>query len=109
MSAETYAAKARKHWTKWLPQMTADLKKADKFNAALQTAGKNAQRMVLELMEQGYQQTEAEEVALAQYVFLKPEQGAGLTDWETQELDELERQYRAQMAEPSDPDQPSLL
>lgn len=108
MSAETYAAKARKHWTKWLPKMTADLKKADKFNAALQTAGKNAQRMALELMAQGYQQSEAEEVALAQYVFLKPEQGAGLTDWETQELDELERQYRVQMSEPKDPEQPDL-
>lgn len=108
MSAETYAAKARKHWTKWLPKMTAELKKADKFNAAVQTAGKNAQKTVLELMQQGYQQSEAEEVALAQYVLLKPEDDAGLTDWEAKELAELEAQYQAQMRETPDPEQPTL-
>lgn len=108
MSAETYAAKARKHWTKWLPKMTAELKKADKFNAAVQTAGKNAHKTVLELMQQGFQQAEAEEVALAQYVLLKPEPDAGLTDWEAKGLAELEAQYQAQMRETPDPEQPTL-
>jgi hypothetical protein len=49
----------------------------------------------LELMAQGYQPHEAEEVVLAEYILLAPEPGAELADWEVEEEAELEREYRA--------------
>lgn len=97
MSAQTYQAMARRHWTKWLPKKVAELKAEGQLEAALQTAGKLAQAKVLELMEQRYQQHEAEEVALAEYVLLRPEAGAGEEPWETEELAKLEREYRRMM------------
>ena len=48
-------------------------------------------------MEQGFRQHEAEEVALSQYVLLKPEPEAELEPWERKELAQLESQYRKQM------------
>lgn len=97
MSATTYQAKARKHWATWLPQKVASLKAAGELEQALQTAGKEAAKMVAELMGQGFQQHEAEEVALAEFVLLKPEPEANLEPWERKELAMLERQHRPQM------------
>lgn len=97
MSAQTYAAKARAHWTKWLPAKVAELKAAGELEGTLQAAGRLAQAKVLELMGQGYRQHEAEEVALAEYVLLRPEAGAGEEPWETQELAQLEKEYRKAM------------
>ena len=98
MSAQTYEAKARKHWQKWLPRKVAELKASGELDQALQTAGKATQQMVVDLMGQGFQQHEAEEVALAEFVLLKPEPEANLEPWERQELATLEKQYRRQMA-----------
>jgi hypothetical protein len=97
MSAQTYQAMARRHWTKWLPKKVAELRDQGQLEATLQAAGKLAQAKVLELMEQRYQQHEAEEVALAEYVLLPPERGAGAESWETEELAKLEREYRQMM------------
>jgi hypothetical protein len=44
-------------------------------------------------MNQGYQQHEAEEVARAEFILLPPEPGAGLEDWEAEELAELEAEW----------------
>ena len=97
MSAQLYEAKARKHWMQWLPKKVAALKASGELEQALQTAGKQAQQEVLSLMEQGFRQHEAEEVALSQYVLLKPEPEAELEPWERKELAQLESQYRKQM------------
>ena len=97
MSAQTYQAKARQHWTKWLPNKVAELTAEGQLEAALQTAGKLAQARVLDLMEQRYQQHEAEEVALSEYILLPPEGGAGAEPWETEELARLEREYQSMM------------
>lgn len=97
MSIAMYQSKARKHWTKWLPQKVASLKAAGELEQALQTAGKETAKMVTELMGQGFQQHEAEEVALAEFVLLKPEPEANLEPWERKELAMLERQHRQQM------------
>ena len=97
MSAQLYEAKARKHWTQWLPKKVAALKAAGELEQALQTAGKQAHREVVELMQQGFQQHEAEEVALSQYVLLKPEPEANLEPWERKELAQLEREHRKLM------------
>ncbi len=97
MSAQTYAAKALKHWTKWLPHKVAELKANGELEQAVQTAGKAAQQQVVELMGQGFQQHEAEEVALAEFVLLKPEPEANLEPWERKELAAMDKQYRRQM------------
>ncbi|MCK0510169.1 hypothetical protein [Aromatoleum buckelii] len=64
---------ARKHWTEWLPNKVAELKEEGQWEISLQIAGKQAFEMVLELMQQGFQQHEAEEVALKEFVLLPPE------------------------------------
>ena len=73
MSAIKFKAQARKHWSKWLPQRVKSLKEAGELESTLQTAAVNAQNRVLELMEQGYRAHEAEEVALSEFILLKPE------------------------------------
>lgn len=102
MSALMYEAKARKHWTKWLPKKVASLKASGELEQALQAAGKLAQARVLDLMQQGYRQSEADEVAMAEYVLLRPESGAGMEPWEQKELADLEKQYRAMMGSSED-------
>lgn len=97
MSAQTYEAMARKHWAKWLPQKVAELKASGELEQALQTAGKATQQMVLDLMAQGFQQHEAEEVALPQFVLLKPEPAANLAPWERKEMATQERAYLKMM------------
>jgi len=97
MSAQRYKSMARKHWAQWLPKKTAELKADGELDQALQTAGRAAFERVLELMQQGYQAHEAEEVALKEFVLLQPELDADEDDWEAKELRELEREYRRQM------------
>ncbi|RYG08871.1 MAG: hypothetical protein EON92_15735 [Burkholderiales bacterium] len=97
MSAQQYATTARKHWTKWLPKKVAALKASGELEQALQTAGKLAQAEVLSLMEQGFQQHEAEEVALKQFVLLAPEHGANVEPWERAEEAKLQASYRKMM------------
>lgn len=74
MSAQRYKAMARKHWTEWLPEKVKDLKETDSLDSTLMVAGTNAQNRVLELMAQGHKAHEAEEVALQEYVLLRPEE-----------------------------------
>jgi hypothetical protein len=97
MSTDRYAAVARKHWAKWLPSKTAALRANGEFTQAVRTAAKLTQEKVLELMQQGYRQHEAEEAAFAEYILLLPEAGAATPAWERDELAALERRYRADM------------
>lgn len=94
MAGQQYAMMARKHWQMWLPEKVAALKAVGTLEQALQTAGKLAFNRVVELMEQGYQQHEAEEVALAEFVMLQPEIGAEMEPWELEEEAMLEARYR---------------
>ena len=95
MNAQGFSQQARRHWTRFLPSKVKELRSEGTFQASLQAVGAQAQQRVTELMSQGYQQHEAEEVARSELVMLPPEPGAGLEDWERKELAELERQYRA--------------
>ncbi|MNK61522.1 hypothetical protein D3C87_806830 [compost metagenome] len=97
MSAGRYAAMARKHWTKWLPEKVAELKAAGDWESTLQTRGKWAAERVLELMQQGFPQFAAEEVALSELILLKPEPAAELEPWERAELGKLEAEYQKMM------------
>ncbi|MCY1277008.1 hypothetical protein D9M68_378440 [compost metagenome] len=94
MSAERYASLCRKHWSKWLPKKTAELKAAGDWESTLRVRGKWAAERVLELMQQGFRQHEAEEVALHELILLKPEPQAALEPWEREELAKLEAEYR---------------
>ena len=97
MSAQRYATMARKHWATWLPKKVAQLKADGDLESTLQTVGKQAMERVLELMQQGFQQHEAEEAAKAELILLKPESGANQEPWEEAESASLERQYRKTM------------
>lgn len=99
MSTQRYAAMACKHWQTWLPKWVAQLKADGELEQAVQTAGKLASEEVLSLMQQGFRQHEAEEMALAQFILLKPEAGANMEPWEREEEAKLQAQYRKMMGE----------
>jgi hypothetical protein len=95
MSVMALTAKARVHWTKWLPEKVADLRADGLLEEALRGAAQLAQNQIDHLMQhRGYSLTKAEEVALSQFILLKPEAGAGQPDWEADELAEREREFR---------------
>ncbi len=64
---------ARKHWAKWLPKKVAELKADGDLGEAIQGAAIRAEREIEDLLKQGYQRHEAEEVALPMFILLKPE------------------------------------
>jgi hypothetical protein len=92
MNAHGFTKHARKHWTTFLPTKVKELREDGQLEAALQAVGRRAQARVVELMTQGYRPHEAEEVARSELVMLPPEPGAGMEDWEIEELAKLERE-----------------
>ena len=68
-----YTGLAIRHWSEWLPKMTAELRASGSMNEAVQTASKNAAAEVAQLMMAGFQKHEAEEIVLPEYILLKPE------------------------------------
>ena len=94
---EHYKAKARKHWTEWLPEKVAQLKADGDLETALQLAANQTRAEVDNLMAQGFQLHEAEEVALPQFVLLEPEPKANLAPWERAELAASEKAFRKRM------------
>ncbi len=93
---------ARKHWAKWLPKKVAQLKADGELSEAIQGAATRTERERADLMAQGYQLHEAEEVALPMFILLKPEPEANEEPWETAELAAQERQHRKTIASPAD-------
>lgn len=75
MSVEQFKQKARHHWTKWQPKRVAQLRADGDLESTLRVAAVNAQERLLELMDQGFRAHEAEEVALHEFILLKPEPG----------------------------------
>lgn len=86
--------KARRYWSRWLPQKVAELKRAGRLKEALQGAAKSAQAEIESLRQVGYSQHEAEEVALKNHILLPPEPGAGLPQDQEDELAEKEAEYQ---------------
>ena len=91
-------AKIRKHWTTYLPGKVAELKAEGMLEESMQGAAKLAQAEIDHLRSQGYQEHEAEEVALKEFVYLQPEEGADEEDWEREERSEMERNYLENVA-----------
>jgi hypothetical protein len=97
MSVAALASKARKHWEEWLPERTRELKEQGLFSLETQKAAERADREIGELMRNGYQQHEAEEIVLPQYILLKPEENAEMSQELLEELAEMEREYHSWM------------
>lgn len=68
-----YTGMALRHWGQWLPKMTQDLREAGMLDHEAQMASKEAARQVADLMLQGMQQHEAEEMVLPGVILFKPE------------------------------------
>lgn len=96
----TLAQKARHHWATWLPNKTEQLQADGEWIEATQAAAVQAHRLIVDLQQSGYQASEAEEIALNRYILL-PAEPAPETDWEAQELAEMEAAYQNKMRDPA--------
>jgi hypothetical protein len=94
MSVPELKALARKHWAEWLPEKVRELKKEGRLDEALQGAAELAQKEINHLQERGYPDWAAREVALPQFILLKPEVD-GLGAEQRAELAEKDRVYHA--------------
>lgn len=103
MDRTTLAQMARQHWIQWLPRKVATLRTEGTLSEAIQGAALAAQRGIAELVSQGYQEHEAAEVVLPQFVLLPPEAAAVDEPDEKAELDELEARYQREMQGFTDP------
>ncbi len=73
MSVEELASLARDHWTKWLPTMVNDLRERGQLEEALHGAASLAQKQIDHLKQHlHYQEHEAREMALSQFILLPP-------------------------------------
>ncbi len=97
MATETFHAKAKKHWAEWLPERSEDLKAQGIWQSETRTAAINAQDRMMELIQQGYQPHEAEEVALKEFILLPPEPDAAVPPDQAAELRAMEREYQEMM------------
>lgn len=68
-----YTGMALRHWSQWLPKMTQELREQGQLNHEAQKASKEAARQVADLMQQGMQKHEAEEMVLPATILFKPE------------------------------------
>lgn len=84
---------ASDHWKQWRPEEYAEMESNGTLQANLRAAAVAAKETIEDLIQQGYQMHEAEEVALKTYILKEPE-GDGLEDWEREELAEKERQFQ---------------
>ena len=73
-SVQTMAAKARRHWATDLPEKTRQLKAEGKFETESLAAARLAMAEIETLRQRGFQDHEAEEVALSMFILLKPEE-----------------------------------
>ena len=69
-------SKLKKHWQKWHPQKTKELKGAGNFEAEAHAVVKMALKEREVLIKQGYRDFEADEVILKQFILTEPEPDA---------------------------------
>lgn len=95
MSTIGLEAKIRRHLKEYRPREWKGLKDHGVLNETIQGRAKLAQDQINHLVQNLYYQPhEAEEVALREFVYLPPEPGAGMPDWEAEELAQKEREYQ---------------
>ena len=64
---------AERHWAEFLPEKTADLKKAGTFEMRAKQAAERAVAEIQALVRNGVPEDEAEELVLPEYILLRPE------------------------------------
>ncbi len=92
MNVQQLEQKARDHWRIWRPEEYREMEAEGILDSNLRAAAVAAKEAIDDLIQQGYQMHEAEEVALKTYILKEPE-GDGLEDWEREELAEKERRF----------------
>jgi hypothetical protein len=97
LSIPQIESKIRHHWTEWLPNRVAELKETGMWEHRVRKTAEQAHKMMRNLMDQGYPDWAAEEVALKELVLLPPEENP--EDEEEAELAEMEREYQRDQAE----------
>lgn len=97
-SLPSLKTKLRKHLLTYLPAMARELKANGSMEVWIRNQAKQAMEQIDQLMQQGFQRHEAEEIALSEKVYLAPEDGAGTEDWEAEELEQMEQEYRREEA-----------
>lgn len=93
MSVQDLKKRIREDLIKHHPSQAAALKKEGTLEASTLATANMVQEEKDLLMRQGYQDHEAEEVAMQPH--LKPEDEDAQPDWEKEELEELARKYHA--------------
>ena len=92
MSIPELMTLTRKHWTKYLPKKVRELQESGELNEAIHGAASLAQAEIDRLMEVGYQEHEAREVALRAFVLLPEETDED--DEQARELADKEAAYQ---------------
>ena len=92
MNVQQLEQMARAHWMAWRPEECQEMEAEGILDSNLRAAAVAAKETIDDLIQQGYQMHEAEEVALKTYILKEPE-GDGLEDWEREELAEKERRF----------------
>ncbi|MBR1156280.1 hypothetical protein [Bradyrhizobium sp. JYMT SZCCT0428] len=97
-------SRALRHWKEFLPEKFKELQATGMLEAETNAAANMATDEIISLMQQGYQEHEAREVALPNYILLKPEP-EDENDEQALELAQMEADYQKMMAEPPDEDE----
>jgi hypothetical protein len=72
-SKMVFESLARKHWTKYLPNLTAALKKNGTFDTEIKMAADQAREELAILVSRGAQLEATKEIVLKEYILLPPE------------------------------------
>jgi hypothetical protein len=92
MSVPELMTLTRKHWNEHLPNKVRELRASGELNEAIWGAASLAQTEIDRLKTMGYQEHEAREVALREYVLLPEETGED--DEQARELADMEAAYQ---------------
>jgi hypothetical protein len=68
-----FEAAARRHWTKYLPEMTKEMKAAGTFEKEVKEAAKAAMKEYAALVSGGTRTFAAKEIVMKEYILLEPE------------------------------------
>ena len=95
MTTEELVGTIRQYWINWLPEKVKDLRSEGTLEESIRARASLAHQRWAELVARGYQDHEADEVVLAEYVYLeKPEDGADADPELDAELEEIRAENR---------------
>lgn len=86
----SYEDMARRHWTKYLPEKTAALKKAGIFEEVITEEAESARKEIAIIVSDGAPLFAAEEIVLPEYILLPPEDGYRDEDDDSEEANSID-------------------